>query len=340
MTRVLVTGASGFIGRHVVKAAVERGYEVAALVRHRVTYGEPPPKVFPIVGDVRDPEAVQSALRGCSAVIHVAALYSFDSSLAMLMHDVNVGGTRNVLRHALEASVERIVYTGTVGSTAFRREGLATEKDVASPDAMKGPYKRSKYEAEQVVRRMTERGVPVITVCPTAPVGPGDAKPTPTGKIVQDFMRRRMPAYVDTGLNFVHVKDVAEGHLLALERGEAGARYLLGNVEGNLTLRQALGILSGLTGVPAPRVRLPHSVALSVAWFSKAGAGLLGRPAPIPMEAVQMSATRMWVDPSWTVRELELPQTPVLQAFEDAVHWFAAREKWGRDPIDGQGRGL
>ena len=329
MTRILVTGASGFIGRHVVNAAVERGYEVAALVRDRVTYEKPPPQVFPVEGDVRDPEAVQSALRGCSALIHLAALYSFDSSLAKLMQEVNVGGTRNVLGHALEAGVERIVYTGTVGGTAFCRESLASEKDVAGLDAIKGPYKRSKYEAEQLVRQMTERGAPVITVCPTAPVGPGDAKPTPTGKIVLDFMRRRMPAYVDTGMNFVHVKDVAEGHLLALERGEAGARYLLGNVEGNLTLRQALGILSELTGVPAPRVRLPHSVALSASWLSKAGARLLGRPAPIPMEAVQMSATRMWVDPSWTVSELEVPQTPILQAFEDAVHWFVAREESG-----------
>ena len=329
MTRILVTGASGFIGRHVVNIAVERGYEVAALVRDPGAYGEPPPQVVPIEGDVRDSDAVKSALRGCSAVIHAAAIYSFDSSLAKLMQDVNVGGTRNVLRHALEAGVERIVYTGTVGGTAFCRESLATEKDVAGIDAMKGPYKRSKYEGEHLVRQMTERGAPVITVCPTAPVGPGDAKPTPTGKIVLDFMRRRMPAYVDTGMNFVHVKDVAEGHLLALERGEAGARYLLGNVDGNLTLRQALGILSDLTGVPAPRVRLPHSVALSAAWLSKAGAGLLGRPAPIPMEAVQMSATRMWVDPSWTVSELEVPQTPILQAFEDAVHWFVAREESG-----------
>ena len=329
MTRILVTGASGFIGRHVVNAAVERGYEVAALVRDRVTYGKPPPQVFRVEGDVRDPEAVQYALRACSAVIHLAALYSFDSSLARLMHDVNVGGTRNVLRHALEAGVERIVYTGTVGGTAFCSGGLATEQDFAGPAAMKGPYKRSKYEAEHVVRQMVERGAPVITVCPTAPVGPGDVKPTPTGKIILDFIRRRMPAYVDTGLNFVHVKDVAEGHLLALERGEAGARYLLGNVEGNLTLRQVFGILSDLTDVPVPRVRLPHSAALSVAWLSKAGAGLLGRPAPIPMEAVKMSATRMWVDPSWTVSELGMPQTPILQALEEAVHWFAAREKSG-----------
>ena len=329
MNRILVTGASGFIGRHVVNAAVERGYQVVAFVRNRAAYGEPPRQVVVMEGDIRDSGAVESALRGCTAVIHVAAVYSFDPSLAGLMRDVNVGGTTNVLRLALEAGVDRIVYTGTVGGTDFRKERLATETDMAGPEAMKGPYKRSKYEAEQIVRQMTERGAPIMTACPTAPVGPGDAKPTPTGKIVLDFMRRRMPAYVDTGLNFVHVKDVAEGHLLALERGEPGARYLLGNVEGNLTLRQAFEILSDLTGAPVPRVRLPHPVALSAAWLSKAGAGLLGKPEPIPMEAVQMAATRMWVDPSWSVRQLDMPQTPVLQAFEDAVRWFAAREDGG-----------
>lgn len=330
MTRILVTGASGFIGSHVVSAAVERGFEVAALVRNPGGYGEAGRQVAVIEGDVRDAESVKSALKGCDAVIHVAAIYSFDSSLAKLMYDVNVGGTGNVVSLAVEAGVDRIVYTGTVGGTAFCRERLANERDIAGPDAIKGHYKRSKYEAERIVRQATQRGAPVITVCPTAPVGPGDAKPTPTGKIVLDFMRRRMPAYVDTGLNFVHVRDVAEGHLLALERGEPGARYLLGNVEGKLTLRQAFGILSQLTGVPVPRVRLPHPFALSAAWLSSAGVGLLGRPAPIPMEAVQMSATRMWVDPSWTVRQLGMPQTPVPQAFEDAVHWFAARERSGR----------
>lgn len=330
MTRILVTGASGFIGSHVVKAAVGRGHQVAALVRNQGSYGEASPQVVPFEGDVRDPEAVKSALRGCSAVIHVAALYSFDASQARLMYEVNVGGTNNVLQLALEAGVERIVYTGTVGSTAFRKERLATEDDIAGPEAIKGPYKRSKYEAERSVRQAAKRGAPVITVCPTAPVGPGDAKPTPTGRIVLDFMRRQMPAYVDTGLNFVHVRDVAEGHLLALERGEPGARYLLGNVEGNLTLRQAFQILSQLIGSPVPRLRLPHSAVLSAALLSKAGAGLFGRPAPIPVEAVRMSATRMWVDPSWTVRELGMPQTPVLQAFEDAVHWFAGQEKISR----------
>ena len=247
------------------------------------------------------------------------------------MREVNVGGTANVLRMALAAGVERIVYTGTVGGTAFSKDSLATEGDVAGLETMKGPYKRSKFEAECVVRQMAAQGAPIVTVCPTAPIGPGDEKPTPTGNIVRDFMRRRMPAYVDTGLNFVHVGDVAEGHLLALERGEIGARYLLGNTDGNLTLSQAFGILSELTRVPAPRLRLPHTPVLAAAWVSEIAGRILRRPSAIDFEAAQMASTRMWVDPSWSVRELRMPQTPLRQAFQEAVEWFAARGEMAGD---------
>lgn len=325
MTRILVTGASGFIGRHVVECAVQRGYEIVALVRSARGYGAPQRPVAVVEGDVRNPESVRSALRGCGAVIHLAALYTFDSAQAKTIREVNVGGTGNVLQAALAAGVERIVYTGTVGGTAFSRDRLATEKDLAGPESMTGPYKRSKFEAECIVREMAAQGAPVVTVCPTAPIGPGDEKPTPTGKIVRDFMRRRMPAYVDTGLNFVHVRDVAEGHLLALELGEPGARYLLGNTDGNLTLSQAFAILSELTGVSAPLLRLPHTAALAAAWASEAAGRLLRRPAAIALEAARMAATHMWVDPSWSVRKLGMPQTPVRQAFQDAVDWFATR---------------
>lgn len=329
MSRILVTGASGFIGRHVIDAAIRRGYEVLALVRNGRPCGEPRDGVFTVKGDVRDAAAIRSAVEGCHAVIHVAALYSFDSSLAAEMHEVNVGGTENVLRLALEAGVDRIVYTGTVGGTAFASKGLATERDMAGQDEMTGPYKLSKFEAERIVRAMAAQGAPVVTVCPTAPIGPGDEKPTPTGRIVRDFMRRRMPAYIDTGLNFVHVADVAEGHLLALERGKDGERYLLGNMEGNLTLRQAFDILSELTGVPAPRLRLPHSAALAAAHISGAASRLLSKPSPIPLEPVRMAKTRMWVDPSWSVRELGMPQTPVRQAFRDALQWYSGRHGSG-----------
>ncbi len=325
MTRVLVTGASGFIGRHVAEAAWRRGLEVVVLVRNGPAYRPPRHPVILVEGDVRDGTAVRSAMDGCAAVIHVAGLYTFDPAKAALMHEINAGGTRTVLREAVAAGVERIVYTGTVGGSAFFDDRMATEQDLAGPDAMCGPYKRSKFEAERIVRRMAAQGAPVVTVCPTAPIGPGDEKPTPTGRIVLDFMRRKIPAYMDTGLNFVHVRDVAEGHLLALERGTPGARYLLGNADGNLTLAQAFDILSTITGTPAPRLRLPHAAALAAALASSAIGKVSRRPPLAPLEAVRMAAKPMWVDPSWSVRELGLPQTPVAQAFEDAVAWFARR---------------
>lgn len=323
MTRILVTGASGFIGRHAAAAAAARGYEVVALVRDAQAYRLPDHPVVVAEGDARDPAAVRSALEGCGALLHIAGLYTFDPAKAALMREINVGGTRNVLRQAFAAGVERIVYTGTVGGSAFFDDRLADERDLAGPEAMRGPYKRSKFEAERVVRRMAAQGAPVVTVCPTAPIGPGDEKPTPTGKVILDFMLRRFPAYVDAGLNFVHVRDVAEGHLLALERGAPGCRYLLGNADGNLTLAEALRVLSALTGIPAPRVRVPRAAALAAARASAAVAGALRRPPLIPPEAAQMALRRMWVDPSRSVRELGLPQTPIRQAFQEAVKWFA-----------------
>ena len=321
--RVMVTGASGFIGRHIVESAASRGHDVVAFVRNRDEYQSHQEQVIPMEGDVRDPVSIRSALWGCHSVIHAAALYTFDARYAKVMHEVNVVGTENVLRASMQEGVGRIVYTGTVGGSDFSQRKLAIEGDVAGSEAMTGPYKRSKFDAEQVVLRMVQKGAPIITVCPTAPLGPGDEKPTPTGKIVRDFLRRRMPGYIDTGLNFVHVQDVAEGHLLALERGEEGSRYLLGNVNGNLTLRQALLLLSELTGLPAPRLCMPHAMALAAAHMSEIAARALRKPSAIPLEAVQMARTRMWVDPSWSVEKLGLPQTPVRQAFRDAVEWFS-----------------
>jgi len=254
----------------------------------------------------------------------LAGVYSFGPSAAAEMFDVNVRGTETVLREALSLGVERAVYTSTVGTTAFSGHRLASESDLAGPEAMCGPYKRSKYEAERFVRRLARQGAPIVTVCPTAPIGPGDRKPTPTGRIVLDFMRGKIPAYIDTGLNFVHVSDAAEGHLLALESGAPGARYLLGNAEGNLTLAQAFDILAGAAGRPAPRLRIPYPLALAAARIDSLAAGALPRRTPsIPLEGVRMARTRMWVDPSWSVRELGLPQTPIETAFREAVDWFA-----------------
>ncbi len=332
MTRALVTGASGFIGRHVAEAAARRGWDVVALVRDARSLPPSLPVADVAEGDVRDRESVRAAMAGCSVVIHVAGVYSFNPADAALMRDVNARGAENVLREAARQGVERIVHTGTVGGTAFFRDRLAAEQDIAGPGEMRGPYKRSKFEAERIARRLAERGAPIVIVCPTAVIGPGDEKPTPTGAIVRNFMRGRFRAYIDTGLNFVHVRDVAEGHLLAAERGAPGARYLLGNADGNLTLSEAFAILAGVTGRAAPTVRLPYAAALGAAWASAAIGKALRRPPAVPLEAVRMAAKRMWVDPSWSVRELGLPQTPVTQAFREAVAWFAQHPPSGHPP--------
>lgn len=341
MTRALVTGASGFIGGRVVEAALRRGWEVVALVRDARAYrasvanGSSSERIVIAEGDVRDRASVRAAMEGCSIVMHVAGVYTFNPANAGLMREVNVGGSENVLREAAALGVERVVYTSTVGCTAFRDDGLATERDVAGPDEMRGPYKRSKFEAERLVRRRAAQGAPVVIVCPTAVIGPGDAKPTPTGRIVLDFMRGRLPAYLDTGLNFVHVRDVAEGHVLAAERGEPGARYLLGAIDGNLTLAEAFDILASIVGRPAPKVRLPYAAALAASRASVAVGKALPRSPVIPPEAVRMAARRMWVDPSWSVRELALPQTPVVQTFREAVDWFARHlSTGGRRVVD------
>ena len=325
MARLLVTGGSGFIGGHVVTAALRRGHHVVALTRDGASPGPPHPRLVAVPGDVRDPEAVRHAADGCDAVLHVAGLYTFDPARAAEMLEVNARGTRNVMERALAAGVPRIVYTGTVGTTDFsaRDAGrLPNEDDVAGPGAAMGPYKRSKLGAERIVAQMAAGGAPIVTVCPTAPVGPGDHKPTPTGRIVVDFMRGRMLAYVETGLNFVHVGDVAEGHLLALERGRDGARYLLGSREGNLTLAQAFAILSEITGVRAPRVRMPCAAAVALAHATTAVCRALRRPPLVSPEEARMASTPMWVDPSRSVDELRLPQTPVAEAFREAVDWY------------------
>ena len=324
MTRVLVTGATGFIGGHVARLLLDRGYEVRALVRPGRAIGWRHDSIELCTGDVRDRAAVDSALTGCDAVIHAAANYTLWSLEPRDIYDVNVGGTRNVLEAATVAGVERIVHTSTTSTVAFRTDRLATERDVAGPEAMSGHYKRSKYEAERIALRMASKGAPIVVVNPTAPVGPADPKPTPTGAVIVDFLRGRLPAVVDTGLNFVDVSDVADGHVLALERGTPGERYLLGNVDGNLTLLELLTRLARITGLPAPRWRIPHPIAYAAARLDGVVESTFLRREPrIPIEGVRMARQKMWVDPSKAVRELGLPQRPLDTALAMAARWFA-----------------
>ena len=246
------------------------------------------------------------------------------------MYQANVEGTRTVLEAAGRAGCAKIIYTSTVGCIGLPREvngqiRPATESDIVTDDQLSSAYKRSKFQAEAVAMELFRRnGLPVVIVNPSAPVGPGDAKPTPTGQIIVDFLNRRLPAYLDTGLNWVHVRDVAVGHILAAEQGRNGERYILGNQAGNWTMQQTLAALEKITGLPAPKRKMPYWLALRTAQVSEAVAFLTGRPPQATLAGVRMARHKMWFDPGKAVRELGLPQTPPESAFADAVTWFRA----------------
>jgi dihydroflavonol-4-reductase len=274
-----------------------------------------------VEGDLRDSASLDRALHGVRRVFHVAADYRFWTPVVDEIYQNNVEGTRHLLEAAGRAGVEKFVYTSTVATIAVHREGaLPNEETKATLDEMIGHYKRSKFLAEQEAVKAAAAGVPVVIVNPTAPVGPGDWKPTPTGKIILDFVNGRMPAYVDTGLNVAAVEDVAAGHLLAAEKGRVGERYILGG--GNMTLKQILEALSSITGRPSPRMRLPHAVALAAGyadeWFSR----LMGREPQIPVDGVKMSRHRMFVASDKAERELGYKPSSVEEALVRAVRWY------------------
>jgi len=284
MKPVLVTGVSGFLGWHVARVLIERGYAVRALVRpgSRVT-GIP---VTSITGDLRERASLDRAAAGCGFVFHVAADYRLWAKDPRELYASNVDGTRSLLEAAKAAGVERVVYTSTVGCIGMPHDGLGDETIPVSLEDMAGHYKRSKFLAEQVVLEFARGGLPVVIVNPTAPIGDHDVKPTPTGKIVLDFLKGEMPAFIDTGLNIVDVRDTAEGHLLACERGREGERYILGSE--NLTLAQILQMLAEITNRKSPRVKLPYAVAWCAGACSTAWAGITGTPPRVPMEGVRM----------------------------------------------------
>ncbi|MDE2766007.1 MAG: NAD-dependent epimerase/dehydratase family protein [Chloroflexota bacterium] len=324
--RAFVTGASGFIGGHVAQALLDRGYDVTALVRPGSALRLAHPRLTLAEGDVLDRSSLDRALAGCEAAFHVAARYNFWSPDADAMWRVNVDGTRNVLEAAQAAGVERIVHTGTVSTLHFPADGSpATEARAAAPHELVGAYKRTKFEAERIALGMAAAGAPIMIVNPTAPVGSGDVKPTPTGRIIVDFLRGAIPAVVDTGLNVVDVADVAEGHLLAWEKGKVGERYLLGNAQGNLTLAELLRMLAEAVGSrAAPLRKIPYRLALAAAYADHAiEGGLLRREPRIPLEGARIARKPMWADPSKAVQELGLPQSPVADALRRAAEWFA-----------------
>jgi dihydroflavonol-4-reductase len=315
---ILVTGASGFLGWHVARLLLERNYQVRALVRPGSRVDQLAVEI--VTGDLRDPGSLARAVGGCRFVFHVAADYRLWSKDPSELYRSNVDGTRNLLQAAQAAGVERVVYTSTVGCIGIPHGGLGTEDTPVSLDDMAGHYKRSKFLAEQVALEFAKAGLPIVIVNPTAPIGDHDIKPTPTGKIVVDFLRGEMPAFIDTGLNVVDARDAAEGHLLACERGRVGERYILGSE--NLTLAQILQKLAAITGRKAPSVRLPYSVAWLAAAASTGYAGITGRPPRVPLEGVRMARKKMWVSHEKARRELGFNPGPAETALRRAAEWF------------------
>jgi dihydroflavonol-4-reductase len=321
--KVLVTGATGFIGFHIAKLLREKGFCVRALVRNEGAASFLEDLGVELVpGDIRDIEDVYSGLRGCRQLYHAAADYRLWVPDPETMYDINVQGTRNVMHAALMMSLEKVVYTSTVGVLPPRSNGRLSSEDAPGDiRQMVGHYKTSKFIAEREVDGFRKKGLPVVIVNPTTPVGAMDRKPTPTGQIIVDFLNNRMPAYLDTGLNIVDVEDVAAGHLLAAEKGKIGERYILGSR--NMTLREFFGLLAVETGKRAPIVRLPYLPVLIAAHIDNAiSKWISGRRPRIPLTGVQMAKHYMHFDCSKAVKELNLPQTPIERAVGKAIDWF------------------
>ncbi|MBI4388655.1 MAG: NAD-dependent epimerase/dehydratase family protein [Nitrospinae bacterium] len=319
--KTLVTGTTGFIGSALVRELIEDGRQVKVLVRpHADTRNIDDLDVERVHGDLRDKGSLERALNGCDVLYHAAAYYSLWDRDKKTIYDINVAGTRNILSAA--TGMRKVVYTSTVGCIGLNGNGApGNERTPFDPALLCNDYKRSKYQAERAAREFFEKGLPLVIVNPAAPVGPRDLKPTPTGKIILDFLQRRMPAYLDTGLNLIDVKDCARGHILAEKLGTPGERYILGNR--NLSLREILLALEKITGLKAPRIKMPYWAAYAAGWVCETAADYFtGQPPAVPLGGVKMAKHFMYFDSSKAVRELGLPQNSVEGALEDAVRWF------------------
>src|SRR5215467_10132473 len=319
--KILVTGAAGFLGSHLTRQLVARGADVRVLLRpsssNRAIADLP---LEYVTGDLRDRASLDRAASGVQRIFHVAADYRLWAAKKRDIYDSNVGGTKNLLEAAKAAGVEKFIYTSTVATIAVDRPELPNEKTAARLEEMVGHYKRSKWQAEEEVRTAARAGFPAVIAMPTTPVGPWDWKPTPTGKIILDFLNGKMPGYVETGLNFVGVEECAAGHILVSEKGKIGERYLLGAE--NLTLKEVLDLLARITGLPAPKLKIPHGLALGVAYAETAFSRLLGREPGIPVEGVKIARHMMFVNATRAQRELGFKPGSVAAAFERAVRWY------------------
>jgi dihydroflavonol-4-reductase len=320
--RALVTGASGFVGAAVARALLTAQWQVRVLVRKgsdRRNIGNLDVEV--VEGDINDPASLERAANECVGLFHVAADYRLGAPDPSQLYRTNVEGTRNVLNASRRAGIQRIVYTSSVATVGIPADGTAGDESTpVTLQNMIGHYKRSKFLAEEVALAAAREGYPVIIVSPSTPVGPGDVKPTPTGRLVLDAAAGRMPAYVDTGLNIVHVDDVAAGHLLAYEHGRVGERYILGGED--MTLREILTLVAAVVGRKPPRVRLPYGAVLPIAYLAEGFARVSGRSGRITLEGVRMSRKLMYFSSAKATRELGYKWRPPVQAFEDAIRWF------------------
>jgi dihydroflavonol-4-reductase len=322
--KALVTGATGFVGANLVRELVKDGVAVRVLVRpsspRTALAGL---DIEEVPGDLGDRDSLRRSLTGCRVLYHVAARYTLASTDAAATYRANVEGTRNILEVALELGIERAVYTSTVGALGILKDGRpGTEDTPVTLRDMVGPYKRSKFLAEREAERIASLGLPLVIVNPSAPVGAWDVKPTPTGRMIVDYLKGQMFGYLRTGLNLVHVRDVARGHILAAEKGRVGEKYILGHR--NCTLKEIFHMLERISGIPAPRVRIPYPVALLAACGSELAGRWRRREPQIPVAAVRMARKMMFFDPAKAIRHLGLPQTPVEEALGEAVEWFRA----------------
>ena len=320
--RAFVTGATGFVGANVVRALLAKGFDVKALVRRgsdrRNVDGLP---IHKVEGDLSNIDNLTSALPGCDALFHVAARYSLWRSESEELFRSNVQGTRNILDAADRAGVSRIVYTSSVAAIGVPPPGeAANEETETSVGQLVSDYKKTKFLAEQEVLARAAKGQHIVVVNPSTPIGPYDVKPTPTGEIILRFLNRKMPAYVETGLNIIDVEDVAAGHVLALERGRPGQRYILGNK--NLTFKELLDMLESITGLKAPTVRVPHFIPLAAAFVDELILGRMGKKPSVSFDSVRMSKKAMYYDSSKAVRELGLQLSSIENAIRKAVNWF------------------
>ncbi len=320
--KVFLTGATGFIGGHLLRSLLEAGAEVRCLTRAQSRRRNLDGLDVEVAeGDLRDASTLRSGVEGCEMVFHCAADYRLYSKNPEELYESNVEGTRNLMQAASEVGARRVVYTSSVGALGLEPDGSpADEETPVTLEAMVGHYKRSKFLAERVADDWVEKGLPIVIVNPSTPIGEGDLKPTATGQMIVDFLNRKTPAYVDTGLNLVDVRDVALGHVRAAEKGRVGEKYILGNRD--MSLREIYQTLGSLTGLPAPKVKVPHWLPLAWAALDTGVSRLVGRTPGVPLEAVRLSRYKMYFDASKAVRELGLPQTPVEEPLQRAVDWY------------------